>query len=183
MAESVTRTVNDEVPDAAGVPEIVPLDASVRPAGNVPVAIAHVYGGVPPVAARVAEYAAPTVPGGRVAVVTVGGPLMAIESDAVAVCPTPSVTRAVKLDVPGAVGVPEIVPVEDRLNPGGNVPLATAHVYGVVPPVAAKLAEYAVPTVPPGSEVVVIDTAGLIVMLNWRESVSLLASRTITRKL
>ena len=34
---SVTVTVTFEVPDAVGVPERVPLDANVIPAGRVPV--------------------------------------------------------------------------------------------------------------------------------------------------
>jgi hypothetical protein len=37
FAESVTCTVNDAVPEAVGVPEISPVDATrVRPAGSVP---------------------------------------------------------------------------------------------------------------------------------------------------
>ena len=44
-----------------------------------------------------------------------------------------------KLDVPSAVGVPEINPVLSfRLKPTGKLPLAIAQVIGVVP-VAAKL--------------------------------------------
>src|SRR6516162_7091563 len=54
-APAVTCTVKLEVPEAVGVPEITPVPAvSVSPAGSVPLAIDHVYGGVPPVAASVA---------------------------------------------------------------------------------------------------------------------------------
>jgi hypothetical protein len=48
-----------------------------------------------------------------------------------------SVTLKVRLAVPTAVGVPEMVPVAAaRLRPAGSVPLVRDQVYGVVPPVA-----------------------------------------------
>jgi hypothetical protein len=47
----------------------------------------------------------------------------------------------VKLNVPEAVGVPAIDPAEDNVNPVGNAPELMLQVYGVVPPLAAKLAE------------------------------------------
>lgn len=51
-AESFTCTVNDDEPDAVGVPETAPLDAfSVKPAGSEPDVMLHVYGVVPPEAA------------------------------------------------------------------------------------------------------------------------------------
>src|SRR6476646_6264706 len=56
--------------------------------------------------------------------------------------------------VPAAVGVPEIAPAEERVKPAGSAPDARLHVYGVVPPLACTDDEYAVPTVPPESEVV-----------------------------
>ncbi len=59
----------------------------------------------------------------------------------VAVSEAASVTRTVKLLVPVAVGVPEITPelgASDR--PGGSVPEARDHVYGVVPPLALNVA-------------------------------------------
>jgi hypothetical protein len=48
-----------------------------------------------------------------------------------------SVTVTVKLDVPVAVGVPEIFPLVLRVSPSGKVPVVTAKEYGAVPPVAA----------------------------------------------
>ena len=63
-----------------------------------------------------------------------------------------SVTVAAIGKVPGAVGVPESVPSAARLNPAGNP--EPAHVYGGVPPLAASLVEYVLPTVPPGNVVV-----------------------------
>ena len=66
----------------------------------------------------------------------------AILSDLVAVLLFASVTFAVKVDVPDAVGVPEIAPVEAlSVNPAGSEPLLTLHEYGVVPPLACSVAE------------------------------------------
>lgn len=62
-----------------------------------------------------------------------------------------------KFEVPDAVGVPEIAPDEAfRLSPAGREPVLTLHEYGVVPPLACKVAEYAVPTVPLGRDAVEI---------------------------
>lgn len=50
-----------------------------------------------------------------------------------------SVTVTEKLKVPAVVGVPEIVPEELNVKPGGRVdPVARAQVYGPVPPEAFK---------------------------------------------
>jgi hypothetical protein len=72
-----------------------------------------------------------------------GGPTrgaMVIVSVAdVAVPVSVSVTLMVKLNVPGALGVPLIIPGPDRLRPAGNVPVAIVNVYGGVPPLACPL--------------------------------------------
>ena len=52
---------------------------------------------------------------------------------------SPPVTRAVKLDVPDAVGVPLITPPALRLRPAGRVPESSDHEYGVVPPLASSV--------------------------------------------
>jgi hypothetical protein len=39
-----------------------------------------------------------------------------------------------------AVGVPVIAPADESERPLGNVPLVSAHAYGVVPPVAVRVA-------------------------------------------
>jgi len=76
-----------------------------------------------------------------------------------------SVTRTVIFEVPAVVGVPLIAPDEFNDNPAGKVPAARSQVYGVVPPVAAKLVEgYVEPTTPTGNDVVVTERAGLIVI-------------------
>jgi hypothetical protein len=55
------------------------------------------------------------------------------------------------------VGVPVIAPVDAFSDkPAGNVPLVRDHRYGVVPPVAARVALYALLIWPLGSELVVI---------------------------
>lgn len=55
-----------------------------------------------------------------------------------------SVALTVKLEVPAAVGVPETAPVDAfKERPDGRVPDETLHAYGVLPPVAATLCEYA----------------------------------------
>ena len=56
LLASVTFAVNVDVPDAAGVPEIVPVEAfRVNPAGSEPLLTDHEYGVVPPLACSVAE--------------------------------------------------------------------------------------------------------------------------------
>src|SRR5262249_26489393 len=69
----------------------------------------------------------------------------------------PAVTCTVKLEVPVAVGVPEIAPVPGvSVSPAGSVPLASDQVYGGVPPLAPRVALSACVTVPAGTDVVVI---------------------------
>lgn len=50
-----------------------------------------------------------------------------------------SVTRIVKLDVPAAVGVPEITPAVLNVSPAGSEPLSRLHANGGVPPVAVSV--------------------------------------------
>lgn len=74
---------------------------------------------------------------------------IAMLSDFVAVLLLASVTLTVNVEVPDVVGVPEIAPDDPvNVNPAGRDPVLTLHVYGVVPPPACKVAEYAVPAVP-----------------------------------
>ena len=75
----------------------------------------------------------------------------------VAIAALASLTCALTLNEPAVVGVPVIWPVEEfRVNPAGS-PNAL-HVYGGVPPVADRAAEYAELTVPPGSDDVLITS-------------------------
>ena len=73
-----------------------------------------------------------------------------------------SVTVTTTVLAPEAVGDPDMAPVEaSSVKPAGR-PVAD-QVYGLVPPFAASVAEYAEPTTPPDREVVVMDSAGAIV--------------------
>jgi hypothetical protein len=60
------------------------------------------------------------------------------------------------------VGVPDIEPLV-TVDPGGN-PVAV-QVYGVVPPVAESGALYPTPTVPAGSDVVVMTSGGVATLV------------------
>ena len=62
-----------------------------------------------------------------------------------------------------------MVPAEDSVRPAGKVPELMLQLYGVVPPLAASVVEYAVPSCPEGTEAVVTCTgvtAAAIVMLS-----------------
>ncbi len=62
-----------------------------------------------------------------------------------------SLAVAVKLDIPLAVGTPEIVPVDDAsVKPWGSFPEVIDHTYGVVPPVALRVFENGAPIVTAG---------------------------------
>ena len=69
-------------------------------------------------------------------VIPKAGVLMVMDKPAVAETDAVSVTCTVKVLDPAAPGVPDMVPPAARLNPAGNVPLATDHEYGGDPPVA-----------------------------------------------
>jgi hypothetical protein len=138
------------VPLAVGEPLMAPVDA-VRdsPAGSVPELSDHVFGVVPPVDARVAEYVAPTVVSASVAVLTVSAAYMVTDWDDVAVFDSESAIRTVNVDEPAVVGVPLIAPVlVSRDSPAGSDPLDTDQVNGAVPPALVRLELYASPTTP-----------------------------------
>ena len=104
LPESATWTVKVDVPVAVGVPEITPLLLRLKPLGSVPEAKLHVRAPAPPLACRVTEYAAPTVPAVRgEVVVTVGGgvTITLTDADFVASATEVAVTVAVWLAVTG----------------------------------------------------------------------------------
>lgn len=104
----------------------------------------------------VAEYAVPTLPPAKLDVEIDSvcfAAAMAMLSDFVAVLLPESMAVTVKDDVPVAEGVPEIAAVEElSVRPAGSEPLLNFQEYGIVPPLACKLAEYVVPTVPFGRD-------------------------------
>jgi hypothetical protein len=105
----------------------------------------------------------PITPAGSDAVVTDKAGFTTMLRLAVAVLAvgvSESVTVTVKLEVPAVVGVPDITPVEAlRIRPAGKLPVVTAHEYGVMPPVACKVAPaYTELTTPTASELEVVVT-------------------------
>jgi hypothetical protein len=90
-----------------------------------------VYGAVPPVIPTVELYGAPTVPFGSCEVVIV---IVEVALEIVmvivivAVAEAASVTRAVPVEMPAMVGVPEMTPVLESVRPAGSEPDAIAQV-------------------------------------------------------
>jgi hypothetical protein len=166
-----------------GEPELVSPADRLSPAGRDPPDTDHEYGADPPEAASACEYAVPTSPVGSDDVVIARAGLMVSDNAFVALPLRLSVTFTVKLLDPAAPGVPEIVPPADRLNPAGSDPTDTDHEYGADPPEAASACEYAVPTVPVVSDVVVISNAALIVSDSAFVAFLLALSVTFTVKL
>ena len=133
-----------------GVPEIAPVPLSVSPGGSVPDTNEYVYGAVPPVADMLAEYAVPAVP-----LPLPQLPQLMVRADGattmVQLCvsefPFESTTLDVKVDVPAAVGVPEIKPVVVlSVSPAGSEPETIENVYVPLPPLTFSAAEYDAPT-------------------------------------
>src|SRR5882757_5381051 len=82
-----------------------------------------------------------------------------------------------------AVGAPVMAPVAVFSDsPAGKVPLVSDQTYGVVPPDAASVAEYATPTCPFGSDVVVMFNAATV-MLNDRVVVLVCAGLPVSATL
>ena len=145
-AESVALIVTLLVPAAVGVPEITPVLApSVSPAGNEPTRTDQAIAPVPPLAVRLPLYAIPTVPAGKLDVVTVkvaGFTVMLIALVADIGGFAESVAFTVKLLVPRDDGVPVITPVlEFRPRPAGNAPEEMLHVNVPAPPLAVRVVE------------------------------------------
>ena len=172
---AVTWTVKLEVAAVVGVPPRTPVEEfRVRPAGSDPPDTVQVLVPVPPVAANVWLYAVPTVPAGNGLAVVIERATAAalIVKENTFVDETPlAVTWTVKLEVAAVVGVPPRTPVEEfRVRPAGSDPPDTVQVLVPVPPVAANVWPYAVPTVPAGNELAVVieraAAAALIVKEN-----------------
>jgi hypothetical protein len=164
VCESVTVTVKFEVPGVPlGVPEMIPLLLSVKPAGRLPPVTAQLYGGTPPVASSIWLYAVPSDPPGNVvvAIVNAGAAVTVIVIALLAELPASSVTSKVINALPAPVGVPVIAPVLLlKLKPKGSVPEVIVHRKGLVPPDSLITALYAVPAVAGGTVVVVIVGRG-----------------------
>jgi hypothetical protein len=105
---------------------------------------------------RGALYGTPTVAAAKVVVVITGAALIVRVKYFDLCTPVVSVTLAAKVYVPPVVGVPDTTPAAVNATPAGNCPEASAHTYGVVPPVACKPTEYRTLVVPVASVDVVI---------------------------
>lgn len=143
-----TVTTIDVVPQLVIVVAVIPLKVTVP--------------GVVPNPVPMIVTAVPTGPkDGLRALITAATTML---SGWVAVMLSASVTCTVKLLVPSTVGVPVIAPVllfSDR--PAGKLPALIDQVEGVVPPLAANVAEYDVPAVPGDNELVTTCGVAFIV--------------------
>ncbi len=183
---SVTSTVKFELPAAVGIPLIVPLAPSDSPAGSEPALNDQLLPPVPPLAESVWLYVAPTVALGSEVVVTFNGGGLATEMlrPCMSVAFELSLTCTVKFAVPLAVGVPLMAPLAESDRPAGSAPGPLDHVYPPVPPLADSVWLYAAPTVPAGSDVVVmVNGGGATVMLRAWVSLPFELSFTCTVKL
>ena len=125
LAASVTCAVKLKLPALVGIPVMAPLVASnVRPAGKEPDVMDQRYGGVPPTAFRLAEYAVPMAPPDRVgAVVIVSAEITESVNAFVVLTELLSVTITVKAKLPKLVGVPVIAPLDGfSERPAGSEP-------------------------------------------------------------
>lgn len=77
-AEFVAWAVKENAPDVVGVPEMLPAESRVRPAGSEPERRVHVMG-VEPIAERAAEYMESSVPSGRLVVTIMGAILVVLD--------------------------------------------------------------------------------------------------------
>src|SRR5450759_2067890 len=140
-AASFTVTTMVAGPAAVGVPEIAPAADMLRPAGS-PLAL-KVSGAVPPDAAKLAEYAVPTVPMGAEAVVIASGAGAMVTGEGrlagAMLVPAASVTLTITVKLPAFVGVPLMAPAAVAVTPSGRP--VTVRLYGGTPPDAVRLAE------------------------------------------
>jgi hypothetical protein len=135
-AESVTFASMVYGPAVVGVPLSTPAVLRLIPAGS-PVAV-QPYGGVPPAADKLAEYAAPAVPSGGDEVVMMSGGAIVTDKFSVPVALLASVTVTLTENGPAVVGVPLIVPVNGSTPRPGGSPVAV-HVRGGTPPETARV--------------------------------------------
>jgi hypothetical protein len=139
---SVTVAVKVALPAAEGVPEMTPPVLSDSPWGSDPEVTLQEYVPAPPAAESVCEYGVPTVAPAREEVVTFNcGAAIVMLSDWVAVPFELSLTCTVNPAVPGALGVPLIVPPAESDSPVGSEPLLTDQTYPPLPPVAESVCE------------------------------------------
>jgi hypothetical protein len=169
-ALSLRVAVNVDVPGVVGVPLIVPFAAIFSPVGSAPPVSDHVYGGTPPDAPSAVLYATETGPDGTLLVVIASaGGLTASWNCRETVCGEVSVALIVTVVLARLVGVPEITPADERLNPVGSEPAVIAKVTAPVDPEVWIWKLYAALSVAFGNEVVVMARVAVVtVRLNGR---------------
>ena len=120
---SLTCTVKLKVPKAVGVPERVPAEESVKPAGKAPVRRLKLYGAMPPLPVKVWLYGVPSEPFGSIeGAMPIVGQVIWIVYARPPVQLLASPAWMVKLNVPVTVGVPESAPADDSVIPAGKAP-------------------------------------------------------------
>ena len=169
LPESLTCTVKLALVTVVGVPLSTPVELlSVIPEGRVPaVTVQLTYGGVPFAAVSTCENGVPTVALKEAGEVMVRGAstvrVKARSSESISA----SVTRAVKLNVPLELGVPEMTPAGLSVKPAGSDPVVMVQSYGAVPFIAASGFEYKMPCTARGViGVGVVIWTGELVMLS-----------------
>lgn len=168
-AEFVTETAIEVVATAEGTPLRTP-DAEMLAQLGSPVAL-QVHGPVPD-ARNWNEYPVPTIPVGSGELDVIAGPTPLTVSEKVCGPADPALFVAVTSNAygPVAVGVPDRIPVDGlRLSPGGGC--VEVQESGVEPD-AANPNEYATPTVPPGSGLVLVIVGGIALVDTTRENVT-----------
>jgi hypothetical protein len=129
---------------AVGVPPIRPDDGfNVNPAGRAPEVNCQLVEPVPPVDAKVIEYAVPTAPFGSDGVVIVNREMIVRVRFTVACAGDPE-SVALKLNgvaLAVAVGVPLIRPDELRVRPAGSAPEVNCQLTVPAAPVATSVWE------------------------------------------
>src|SRR5581483_8357869 len=91
-----------------------------------------------------------------------------------------STAWTVNVESPAAIGEPEIAPLLASARPAGSAPPANDQTTFPTRPDAARVAEYAVPAVPFGSEVVVTRKEGFTCRVNVAVAVFCEESLTVT---
>src|SRR5579872_626708 len=140
VAPAESFTVNCRAPNGPGmfgVPEITPVLAfreSGNSGGQPPMGPDQVYGGTPPVACSVVEYALFWFAAGSDVVATVSVRSIARLLE-VATVLSESVTSNTSGFTPGPVGVPVMPPPGCKVRPGGSEPDLIVQVNGGSPPV------------------------------------------------
>ena len=140
VLESVTCTVKELTAAAEGVPLMTPLEAfSPRPAGSAPLIMLYcLFSPLPPATASCCDHGMPTLPPGRVAVVSCSAPFTVRMSVWLVVAFRTSTACTVMVKVAAVCGVPESTPAVESVRPG-MLPEVILQLYGPTPPVTAKV--------------------------------------------